>query len=130
MAAHARNPLSFRPHTHHQSVSISPCQTVSRKPTAVKRPRSPEPTKDEIVPQSIKRFKPVVDPTGPSASREETKKEKERRRAEREEEFRIKYRRAFPNFVFYFDLDTINTEIGALRVNLERRVLHLGAVCT
>ena len=60
------------------------------------------------------------------------KKEKERRRekerVQREEEFKVKYSRAFPSWVFYFDLDSGNPETASIRVHLEKRVGFMGAV--
>lgn len=127
MATLTRNPLSMRPHTQHQSVSIPPYQPAGRKPAAVKRAHSPESGRDDGQVQSAKRLKPIPDEPGPSNAREEARREKERKRAEREEEFRIKYRRAFPNWVFYFDLDALGPDVATMRDTLERRVLYMGA---
>ena len=58
--------------------------------------------------------------------REQEAREKERRRAEREaqkEEFRIKYTKAFPSWVFYFDTTDSEGE------ELAGRVMQLNAVC-
>ncbi|OJT10762.1 Hsk1-interacting molecule 1 [Trametes pubescens] len=116
-------------------MSISPCRTTLRKPSALKRPLSPEPAA-EVADHSSKRARTaqavVVEqsPT-PAVSRAEAKKEKERRREKdrlaREEEFRIKYTRAFPSWVFYFDLDTGNPEIAATKAHLEKRLAYMGA---
>jgi regulatory subunit for Cdc7p protein kinase len=64
--------------------------------------------------------------------RDDDRKQREQRKAEREAqktEFRVKYTRAFPSFVFHFDLDTLDPESAATRRNLESKVLSLGAVC-
>ncbi|KZT11084.1 uncharacterized protein LAESUDRAFT_741371 [Laetiporus sulphureus 93-53] len=128
MATIARTPLATRPYPQHQSVLLSPYQTVARKHITVKRPRSPEPTKDESAAHGVKRFKPVAaEPVMPTLTCEEARRQKERRRAEREQEFRVKYRRAFPRFVFYFDLDGADPEVAALMKDLEKKVVHLGA---
>ena len=137
MATIARNPLSMRPHSQHHAVALSPYQgtTVPRRASGSgKRARSPDPTKDEGTSQGIKRLKAVAAPQPPALTsedpREEARREKERKRAEREEEFRIKYSRAFPNWTFHFDLDTMSPEVATLKDNLERRVKHMGAVST
>ncbi len=131
-----RNPLAARTQPHNAGMSISPCRTTLRKPSALKRPLSPEPAA-EVADHSSKRARTaqavVVEqsPT-PAVSRAEAKKEKERRREKdrlaREEEFRIKYTRAFPSWVFYFDLDTGNPEIAATKAHLEKRLAYMGAV--
>ncbi|KAI0769319.1 Dfp1/Him1, central region-domain-containing protein [Trametes elegans] len=130
-----RNPLATRPQPHSTGMSISPCRTTLRKSAAIKRPLSPEPAA-EPTDHSSKRAKTssqtVVQPSPtPAVSRAELKKEKERRREKermaREEEFKIKYSRAFPNWVFYFDLDTGNPEIATKRDHLEKRVAYMGA---
>ncbi|KAI0371142.1 hypothetical protein BV20DRAFT_965816 [Pilatotrama ljubarskyi] len=131
-----RNPLATRPQPHNTGMSISPCRTTLKKASAaIKRPHSPEPA-PELTDHSSKRAKtapqPVVEqsPT-PAVSRADAKKERERRREKeriaREEEFRIKYTRAFPNWVFYFDIDTGNPEIATTRAHLEKRVTYMGA---
>jgi len=43
-------------------------------------------------------------------------------------DFRVKYTRAFPGWVFYFDLDLLDPESAALRSSLAARVTHLKAV--
>lgn len=77
---------------------------------------------------------PVVQesPTPLAASRAEAKKERERKkekeRLAREEEFKVKYTRAFPNWVFHFDFDACNSDHTALRSQLEKRLTNLNAV--
>ncbi|TBU29544.1 Dfp1/Him1, central region-domain-containing protein [Dichomitus squalens] len=119
-------------------MSISPCRTTLKRANVVlKRPHSPEPA-DTPTDHSSKRVKttpsaPVVQesPTPAAAARAEAKKEKERRREkeriQREEEFKAKYSRAFPSWVFYFDLDSGNPETALIRNHLEKRVSYMGA---
>ncbi|TFY64667.1 hypothetical protein EVJ58_g2471 [Rhodofomes roseus] len=124
----------MRPHSQHHSVALShQAVAMSRKAsTSSKRARSPDPNKDDESSQSMKRLKAVAAPQPPAPPtredpREEARKEKERKRIEREEEFRIKYTRAFPNWTFHFDLDTLSPDVAALKDNLERRLRHMGA---
>ncbi|KAI1796461.1 Dfp1/Him1, central region-domain-containing protein [Ganoderma leucocontextum] len=133
-----RNPLATRPQQHNTGMSISPCRTTLKKTSlALKRPLSPEPA-DTPTDHSSKRVKttpsaPVVQesPTPAAAARMQAKKEKERRRdkerVQREEEFKIKYSRAFPSWVFYFDLDSGNPETASIKNHLEKRVGFMGA---
>ena len=58
----------------------------------------------------------------------DSKDDRERKRIEREEEFRVKYTRAFPNWIFYFDLDSLESDTALVRKELEKTVLHMGAV--
>lgn len=113
MAA-VRNPLATR--YYHHNDTIAPSQTTLRRHSTTKRPCSSDAECDS----SAKRAK--------IAFNEETRKEKEKRRADREHEFKVKYTRAFPSFVFYLDIDPLNSELHALRSNLEKRVIHMGAV--
>ena len=114
MAA-VRNPLASK--YLQQNVTIAPNQTSLRRHSTGKRPCSSDAECDS----SAKRAK--------IATLDETKREKEKRRADREQEFRVKYTRAFPSFVFYFDIDPLNSELHALRASLEKRVTYMGAVC-
>ena len=62
---------------------------------------------------------------------DEERKDKEQKRQTREaakNEFRVKYTRAFPSWVFYFDLDQLDPDAAALRSLLASRVTQLGAV--
>lgn len=97
--------------------------TSSQKLSSAKRARSPEPP--ILDPLSSKRLKPAFS----SNVREDTKKDKDRKRTEREREFRVKYTRAFPSWIFYFDIDDLSQDKLALRDRLQRGVLELGAVC-
>lgn len=94
---------------------------------AYKRARSPDPS----VETNSKRVKGPVSP-GTLLARDEERKERERRKLERDaqkEEFRVKYTRAFPSWVFYFDLDTLDPDSASAREYLEARVCQLGGVC-
>lgn len=94
---------------------------------APKRARSPDTTGDG----HSKRAKGGPPSPGTLAAREEERKERERRKTEREaqkEEFRIKYTRAFPSWVFYFDLDLLDPDSASAREYLEAKVSQLGGV--
>jgi regulatory subunit for Cdc7p protein kinase len=120
-----RRPLGTRQHLQ-QLIGNSPQK--SRTPsTAVKRPRSPEPTGD-----APKRVRATLAEPITTTLPDEERKDKEQRRQAREatkNEFRVKYTRAFPSWVFYFDLDQLDPDIAALRNSLVSRVTQLGAVC-
>lgn len=127
-----RRPLGTRQHLQ-QLIGNSPQK--SRTPSAsVKRPRSPEPAGDAPANQTNpKRVRAT--PAEPSATTlpDEERKDKEQRRQAREaskNEFRVKYTRAFPSWVFYFDLDQLDPDTAALRSSLVSRVTQLGAVCS
>ncbi|RPD63918.1 hypothetical protein L227DRAFT_650888 [Lentinus tigrinus ALCF2SS1-6] len=129
-----RNPLATRPQSHNAAMVSEPRRTALRKASAAtKRPHSPEPTADRDD-HSSKRAKtallaPVVQqsPSLSVASRAEARKDRERRKEKLEEEFKTRYTRAFPGFVFYFDFDTGNPEVEAIRAHLEKRVLYMRA---
>ena len=123
MAAILRYPLAIRPSSHQVSPSPS-VRTVSVKLPSAKRSRSPDGAQDVL--QSSKRPRGVDQPLQPV--REESKKDKERRRAERETDFRVKYTRAFPGWVFYFDADPSDTDAVALSERLADRVQRMDAV--
>ena len=120
-----RRPLGTRQHLQ-QLIGNSPQK--SRTPsTTVKRPRSPEPTGD-----APKRVRATLAEPIATTLPDEERKDKEQRRQAREatkNEFRVKYTRAFPSWVFYFDLDQLDPDIAALRSSLVSRVTQLGAVC-
>lgn len=121
MAAVARDPLALRPLM--PQVSPSPqLPTSLRKTSSVKRARSPDPY--DSVSLSAKRPKP----DGSAQTRDDAKREKERKRAEREREFRDKYSRAFPNFHFYFNGDMLADDAARLRDSLVAAVMAMGAV--
>jgi hypothetical protein len=95
---------------------------------ASKRPRSPDPPGET----TSKRAKNGLPSLGILAAHEDERKEKERKKTEREaqkEEFRIKYTRAFPSWVFYFDLDLVDPDSASAREYLEAKVSQLGGVC-
>lgn len=90
--------------------------------SALKRPRSPEPSVAQLAHDVAKRHRAHAQFTKEQVDL----KEKEKRRAEREaqkEEFRAKYTKAFPSWTFYFD--TTDAERDALAP----RVVQLNGVC-
>ena len=89
-----------------------------RKHNSAKRAHSPEPHV-EAHGNSSKRAKPTPEVAAASAL------ERKARRAEREQEFREKYTKAFPNWVFYFDMETVAPN---LKDALGKRVTQMGAV--
>ena len=109
MAAVFRPPLAPRTAAQTQS-TIAVHAAVKTYPSILKRPRSPEPhslsaTQDIV---QVKRHR-----TQSATTKENV--DKQQRRAEREareDEFRAKYTKAFPSWVFYFD--TTDTERDAL----------------
>ncbi|KAI0030773.1 Dfp1/Him1, central region-domain-containing protein [Vararia minispora EC-137] len=127
---------------HHLSTVPSPQQVPLSRSVSVasslKRPRSPDYSRD---PASLKRQKAVAVPRSPAPAASQqianTFKDddhdprKERRRQERldrervQEEWRIKYTKAFPTFSFYFDSD-VGEDDPALKERLEQRILSLG----
>lgn len=92
-----------------------------------KRARSPDPAAES----NPKRVKGGLPSPGTLAARDDDRKEKERKRVERDaqkEEFRIKYTKAFPGWVFYFDLDLLDPDSAPVREYLESKVTQLGGV--
>lgn len=134
----SRNPLgTVKPLANHVSATVSPWNTTARRLSSTsKRAHSPDPT--DGLGQSAKRARPVPESSRAAARDElkrrdaresrESKEERDKRRLEREEEFRVKYTRAFPNWTFHFDLDTHQPEVAVIKNKLERRVAQLGAV--
>lgn len=102
-------------------------------PTSTKRPRSPDLLGEMHTHQTTpKRVKATPPSPSRTMKRDDDRKQREQRKVEREAqktEFRVKYTRAFPSFVFHFDLDTLDPESAATRRNLESKVSSLGAVC-
>ncbi|KAJ6475224.1 Dfp1/Him1, central region-domain-containing protein [Mycena vitilis] len=93
----------------------------SRSVSGSKRPHSPDQPL-EVVPKRLK--------AGPAPTRDkETDKDKIRRHAEREQqriEFRDKYRRAFPGWRFYFDMDNILPEHASAIKAAQAKIRQLG----
>ena len=92
-----------------------------------KRARSPDATAES----NSKRVKRESLSPSTLAAREDDRKEKERKRAERDaqkQEFRIKYTKAFPGWVFYFNLDLLDPDSASVREYLESKVTQLGGV--
>lgn len=126
-----RRPLGTRQHLQ-QLIGNSPLK--SRTPSASsKRPRSPEPSGDALASQTNpKRVRATHADANGGTQPDEERKDKDHKRQAREaakSEFRVKYTRAFPSWVFYFDLDQLDPDTAALRSSLASRVTQLGAVC-
>lgn len=85
-----------------------------------KRPHSPETTENGIQ----KRIRTAD--TTVASGRDKRKEQKQLEREAKETNFRDKYTRAFPNWVFYFDTDNIGPEVEVL--SLEQSVEQLGGV--
>lgn len=131
MATLGRNPLVQRT-IPPQSPSGHHGMKTTRTGTAIsKRPRSPDPVHDSCG----KRPKGVPASPAPShlqpqvAIKEEGRPlEKDEKRALRDaarEDFRVKYRKAFPSWSFYFDADLMDNPVAeALQADVE----SLGAV--
>lgn len=118
-----RRPLAARALSLQIPAVVSPLKrTISG---VHKRARSPE----AITEARSKRAKMLSPHT--VAVREEERKERDRKKIERDaqkEEFRIKYTRAFPSWVFYFDLDNHDPDSGSAKEYLESKVCQLGGV--
>lgn len=114
-----RNPLATRSHSQ-QAPTPGPSWQTTRKVPSAKRAYSPEPS-IEAQGNSSKRAKAAA----PESTTAPALDKKLLRRVEREQEFREKYSRAFPNWVFYFDLDTV---APAMKDSLGKRVVQMGAV--
>lgn len=129
MPATSRRPLSTRNLPLQVPPIMSPSKAASRSTSLiVKRPRSPDSAEDLAEHQAtVKRVRAAP----MEATHGEDHRDKERRRLEREAQkadFRVKYTRAFPGWVFYFDLDLLDPDSAALRSSLAARVMHLKAV--
>jgi regulatory subunit for Cdc7p protein kinase len=131
MSTVTRRPLTSRPIQ--TPIAISPFKTSARVVSSTaKRARSPEPAGDAgIIQTTVKRARAIPPSPINHVAREEDRKEKDRRKAERDAqkaEFRLKYTRAFPTWVFYFDLDALDPESTSNRDTLEAQVVQLGGV--
>ena len=113
-----RNPLATRTHTtQHSNTPATSCHAVRKAPSA-KRAHSPEPPIDAFG-TSSKRAKAIGEACAT------TTQDKKSRRAERDNEFRDKYSRAFPGFIFFFDQDYVQPNN---KDALAKRVINMGAV--
>lgn len=117
MAAVFRQPLAPRP-----VVSTNPQQSLKAPPPFVlKRPRSPDPIatyQNDIVTAKRHRTQSANGKENGGGDKKLSKSEREAR----ENEFKIKYTKAFPSWTFYFD--TTDAERG----DLATRVVQLNAV--
>ena len=116
MATSFRRPLAHRP-------------PQLPQPLASKRSRSPEPEDGVAGSKRVRTTSafddvPDKDKLTRQAARERKMAEKEQQKAE----FRDKYRRAFPSWTFYFDMDHIEPDRSAVAF-LEVRIQELGGVC-
>lgn len=131
MATQTRNPLVARSLSFQHSPVNSP-QSASGTLSSAKRARSPEPGQDAGN-TSNKRVKSTDTPHSSILARDDLKKkEKDRKRVDRvdrETEFRVKYTRAFPSWVFHFDLGSNQAEpiTPHQRDELQQRVIQMGA---
>jgi hypothetical protein len=130
MPTTSRRPLSTRTLPLQVPSTMSPSKPAGLRSASmlIKRPRSPDPTGEFTEHQAtVKRVRAAP----AEATDGEDHRDRERRRVERElqkADFRVKYTRAFPGWVFYFDLDLLDPESAALRSSLAARVMHLKAV--
>ncbi|KAG6813666.1 hypothetical protein H0H92_008903 [Tricholoma furcatifolium] len=105
MATLPRRPLSSRSH---QLPTVAPVVKPQRIVSGNKRSRSPDPyTETSTHSHNSKRVK-TADP--PTVLRDKTRERKEREREQQKAEFKEKYTKAFPGFVFYFDELSISPE--------------------
>ncbi|KAF4567700.1 hypothetical protein EYR40_006704 [Pleurotus pulmonarius] len=115
--------LPRRPLVEKTSFSHEQCSTISQNSTgSAKRARSPEP----YPAKATKRIRPLAQVVT-TAVAEDGKSRKKVEREQQKAEFREKYTKAFPSWVFYFDpdiLDIANTE--ALRQDMKRKIHLLG----
>lgn len=119
-AALPRRPLAER-----TSFSHEQCSAISQNSTgSAKRARSPEPHPAK----ATKRIRPLAQ-AATTAVPEDGKGRKKVEREQQKAEFKEKYTKAFPSWVFYFDpdiLDVANTE--PLRQDMKRKIHLLGGV--
>jgi len=120
--------INHRPPLAPRALSLQIPSIISPlKRSVSKRARSPDPALETI----SKRAKNGPPSPGTLADREDERRERERRKTEREaqkEEFRIKYTRAFPTWVFYFDLDLLDPDSPSAKEYLQAKVSQLGGV--
>lgn len=121
MATTNRRPFSQRPLQIPQF--FSPVKATRTASGSIKRPRSPDQLGDANLPHlTSKRARATL---AVATTRDD---DKTRKRAEREQEFKDKYTRAFPSWNFYFDLNSIDTDSAARNV-FEAKIKLLGGVC-
>lgn len=120
MASISRYPFATRLQP---SQSLGPLDVAPRSVSGTKRPHSPEPTNE-----APKRHRASHNLSTAAALAQRERKQQDRQdKAQREAEFRDKYTRAFPAFIFYFDTESMQTELS-LKAALQSRVDQLGAV--
>lgn len=131
MATVGRNPLASRTIPPQSPSGHQGLKTTRTACGISKRSRSPDPVHDS----RGKRPKGVplspapshTQPAGPARDdgRTQDKEEKRALREAQREEFRIKYRKAFPSWVFHFDADLIANPVSE---ELQADIEYLGAV--
>jgi regulatory subunit for Cdc7p protein kinase len=133
MATLSRRPLAPRPLHLHIPAVLPQLKTTRTSSVSVKRARSPDIGDNNAIQATPpKRVKPAQPSPVQVANLAHDTKDREARKVEREAqkaEFRLKYTRAFPTWVFHFDLDVLDPESAAVRKTLENKVSLLGAVC-
>lgn len=124
-----RRPLTTRPSQSLAAVLSPVCHLKSQLP---KRPRSPDSAAHNLG-SLIKRHKPTTTTALQNLTKKDRKpeqpKQKDLQRAEREQqrlEFKEKYCRAFPNWIFHFDSESLESEQQLESFQL--RIRQLGAV--
>lgn len=121
MATLVRRPLT----TFQLPANFSPVQlkgTTSTIPVSAKRPRSPD---GREAPRAAATKRPKCIVLSPLEDRKEREKKKAIRDAANEE-FRVKYTKAFPSWTFYFDTPDWDNESLAARVSLLNGVSSIG----
>ncbi|KAI0042919.1 hypothetical protein FA95DRAFT_1563824 [Auriscalpium vulgare] len=120
-AVASRRPLNHRRPLHQPHPAISPVAQMAARSgsSGTKRTRSPEPLL-ELQSLNSKRPRATASPSITPAPQDDTK---ERRRVEREaqrEDFKVKYTRAFPGFVFHLHWDIDESVKKRVTARIER----------
>lgn len=111
--------------------SLQPPSLLSLKPSirtssaSFKRPRSPD-REDALYVQQTKRIRGATTQVAVSTQKE-AKKEKQAERDASKQEFKEKYTKAFPKWIFHFDIENINLKTSMINI-LKSRVQQLDGV--
>lgn len=121
MATQFRRPLTSR--------TLSPLKST-RSVSGSKRAHSPDPAADPVISKRVRAApSPTTKQHNETRERDRQRKQAERQlRAEKNAEFKEKYRRAFPGWKFYFDSDTIEPANAIAAKICEVKVKQLGGV--
>lgn len=104
-------------------------ERATGRSVSAKRTRSPERAGDQSARNgNPKRARSSTTTVTRPAADALGKRRKSASQTVKDEKFSAAYGKAFPNFVFYFDIDSADAESAALRKILESRVCQLGAV--